>query len=43
MKTGTGLGLSIIHSIIEKHQEKLSIISEPGNGAEFSLSIPLNC
>ncbi|MEH2264519.1 trifunctional serine/threonine-protein kinase/ATP-binding protein/sensor histidine kinase [Nostoc sp.] len=41
--TGTGLGLSISHSIIEKHGGKLSIISEPGNGAEFSLSIPLNC
>ncbi|MEH2444171.1 trifunctional serine/threonine-protein kinase/ATP-binding protein/sensor histidine kinase [Nostoc sp.] len=41
--TGTGLGLSISHSIIEKHGGKLSIISESGNGAEFSLSIPLNC
>ncbi|OYE01553.1 trifunctional serine/threonine-protein kinase/ATP-binding protein/sensor histidine kinase [Nostoc sp. 'Peltigera membranacea cyanobiont' 232] len=41
--TGTGLGLSISHSIIEKHGGQLSIISEPGNGAEFSLSIPLNC
>ncbi|MEH2077320.1 MAG: AAA family ATPase [Nostoc sp.] len=40
--TGTGLGLSISHSIIEKHGGKLSIISQPGNGAEFSLSIPLN-
>ncbi|MEH2139363.1 ATP-binding sensor histidine kinase [Nostoc sp.] len=41
--TGTGLGLSISHSIIEKHGGKLNIISELGNGAEFSLSIPLNC
>ena len=40
--TGTGLGLSISHSIVEKHRGKLSVISEPGKGAEFSLSIPLN-
>ncbi|MEH2198665.1 trifunctional serine/threonine-protein kinase/ATP-binding protein/sensor histidine kinase [Nostoc sp.] len=40
--TGTGLGLSISHSIIEKHGGQLRIASEPGNGAEFSLSIPLN-
>jgi predicted ATPase/signal transduction histidine kinase len=40
--TGTGLGLSISHSIVEKHGGRLSVISEPGKGAEFSLSIPLH-
>ncbi|MEJ6480375.1 AAA family ATPase [Nostoc punctiforme UO1] len=40
--TGTGLGLSISHSIVEKHRGRLSVISEPGKGAEFSLSIPLH-
>ncbi|MFN6461553.1 MAG: AAA family ATPase [Nostoc sp. DedVER02] len=41
--TGTGLGLSITHSIIKKHGGQISVISSPGAGAEFSLSIPLNC
>ncbi|MCW5314059.1 AAA family ATPase [Nostoc sp. KVJ3] len=40
--TGTGLGLSISHSIVEKHGGQLSVISEPGEGAEFSVSIPLH-
>ncbi|ACC81220.1 trifunctional serine/threonine-protein kinase/ATP-binding protein/sensor histidine kinase [Nostoc punctiforme] len=40
--TGTGLGLSISHSIVEKHGGRLSVISESGKGAEFSLSIPLH-
>ncbi|MBD2521763.1 ATP-binding sensor histidine kinase [Nostoc sp. FACHB-133] len=40
--TGTGLGLSISHSIVEKHRGRISVISEPGKGAEFSLSIPLH-
>ncbi|MEH2163595.1 MAG: ATP-binding protein [Nostoc sp.] len=40
--TGIGLRLSISHSIVEKHGGRLSVISEPGKGAEFSLSIPLN-
>ena len=40
--TGTGLGLSISYSIVEKHRGRISVISELGKGAEFSLSIPLN-
>jgi signal transduction histidine kinase len=39
---GTGLGLSISYSIIEKHGGKLSVISELGKGAEFSLNFPIN-
>ncbi|WP_414572440.1 ATP-binding protein [Nostoc sp. CCY 9925] len=39
---GTGLGLSISYSIIEKHKGELSVISELGSGAEFTLLLPLN-
>ena len=39
---GTGLGLSISYSIMEKHQGRLSVISELGQGTEFSLLLPLN-
>ncbi|WP_414579087.1 AAA family ATPase [Anabaena sp. CCY 9402-a] len=38
---GTGLGLSISYSIVEKHGGQLSVISELGQGTEFSLLIPL--
>ena len=39
---GTGLGLSISRQIVEeKHGGKLSVISAPGEGAEFLIEIPL--
>jgi predicted ATPase/signal transduction histidine kinase len=39
---GTGLGLSICHQIItEKHGGQLSCISQPGQGAEFIIEIPI--
>ncbi len=40
--SGTGLGLSISYSIVvEKHGGKLSCISEPGEGTEFVIELPL--
>lgn len=40
---GTGLGLSISHEIIvEKHQGKLQCVSNPGQGTEFIVEIPIN-
>jgi PAS domain S-box-containing protein len=39
---GTGLGLSISYQIVvEKHGGQLTCISEPGQGAEFAIAIPI--
>ena len=38
---GTGLGLSISHGIIERHGGALSVDSEPGGGARFTIHLPL--
>jgi len=38
---GTGLGLSISYSIIEKHKGHIQVVSEPGVGSEFIISVPL--
>ncbi len=38
---GTGMGLSISYQIVQKHGGSLECISEPGQGAEFRIKIPL--
>jgi len=37
---GTGLGLFIAHKTIEQHSGKVSVVSEPGQGACFSIILP---
>ncbi len=37
---GTGLGMAIVFKIIEKHHGKIDIISSPGNGADFIITLP---
>jgi len=37
---GTGLGLSISFGIIEQHKGSIDVISEPGKGTEFIISLP---
>ena len=38
---GTGLGLSISYGIIEQHNGNIDVISEPGKGSEFIISLPI--
>jgi len=39
-KDGTGLGLSIVHRLLEECGGWIRVISGPGEGAEFILSLP---
>ncbi len=38
---GSGLGLAIAHSIIAKHDGHIKVDSEPGQGTEFSIYLPV--
>ena len=38
---GTGLGLSISQSIIKKHQGEIKVDSHPGEGATFTVLLPI--
>ena len=39
---GTGLGLSVVHGIIKRHGGAITAESSPGNGATFTITLPLN-
>ncbi len=39
---GIGLGLSMSHDIITRHGGKISVHSEPGQGTQFTVELPLN-
>jgi len=41
-KQGTGLGLAIVKHILARHGARLSVASQPGQGAEFSFRLPLD-
>jgi two-component system phosphate regulon sensor histidine kinase PhoR len=38
---GTGLGLALVKHILNRHQGRLSIESKPGEGATFTVRLPL--
>jgi PAS domain S-box-containing protein len=40
--TGTGLGLSISYGIIKEHKGIISVESQPGSGAVFTIEVPAN-
>ena len=36
----TGLGLAVAHSIVEQHAGEIAVRSTPGEGAEFTVTLP---
>jgi signal transduction histidine kinase len=37
---GLGLGLSLVKAVVHAHQGEVTVCSQPGGGAQFSLSFP---
>jgi signal transduction histidine kinase len=37
---GTGLGLAVAQKVVREHHGKLDVISKPGDGATFTITLP---
>jgi len=37
---GLGLGLSLVRAVVEAHGGKVTVHSQPGEGAEFVVTVP---
>jgi signal transduction histidine kinase len=40
--TGTGLGLPIVRKIIDAHDGRIDLTSEPGQGTRFRVTLPVS-
>ena len=38
---GVGLGLAVARQIVDRHQGRIAVTSEPGRGTRFVISLPL--
>ena len=41
IKDGSGLGLAVSYGIVRNHQGELTVKSQPGKGACFTITLPL--
>ncbi len=40
---GSGIGLALVHDLVALHGGRIGVVSEPGRGSVFSVTIPLGC
>ncbi len=39
---GSGLGLAIVRSIVQAHEGQVAVVSQPGVGSRFTVTLPVN-